>query len=82
VWFRYEKYREEFSWRDVIIAIDETPIGTFVEIEGGGGGITAAAAALGRTPNDYLLDSYRGLFVQHCRALGLPIGDMLFDRPL
>ena len=63
-WFRYEKYREEFSAHDVVIAIDETPVGTFVEIEGGEAAIHQTAAALGRTPDDYITDSYRFLFLQ------------------
>jgi adenylate cyclase, class 2 len=79
VWFRYQKYREEFVLEDVIVAVDETPLGTFVEIEGGDRGIAEMADALGRTPRDYLLDSYRGLFVQHCEQRGVPITDMLFD---
>jgi adenylate cyclase, class 2 len=79
VWFRYQKYREEFVLDDVIVAVDETPVGTFVEIEGGDRGIAEMAIALGRKPSDYLLDSYRALFCQHCRALGVPVTDMLFD---
>ena len=79
VWFRYQKYREEFVLDDVIVAVDETPVGTFVEIEGGDRGIADMAIALGHNPSDYLLDSYRGLFCQHCRQLGVPITDMLFD---
>ena len=80
VWFRYQKYRQEYSLGDVIIAVDETPVGVFVEIEGGEQGITDAARVLGRTPQDYLLDSYRGLFMEHRRAHGLPATDMLFDE--
>ena len=79
-WFRYQKYREEFVLDDVIVAIDETPLGTFVEIEGGDRGITEMAEALGRSPSDYLLDSYRSLFCEHCRQRGVPITDMLFDE--
>lgn len=80
VWFRYQKYREEFAMEDVIVAVDETPVGVFVEIEGGAQGIADMAEALGRTPGDYLLDSYRGLFCEYCRERGLPVSDMLFDE--
>lgn len=80
VWFRYQKYREEFGALDAIIALDETPIGTFVEIEGSEKAITELAAALGRSERDYLLDSYRGLYVQHCTAAGRTVGDMVFEE--
>ena len=79
VWFRYQKYREEFVHEDVIVALDETPVGTFVEIEGSEEGIHQMAAALERQPNDYVLDSYRGLFVKHCQRQGVPVTDMLFE---
>jgi adenylate cyclase class 2 len=81
VWFRYEKYREEFSHEDVIVAVDETPVGVFVEIEGTENGIMAMADALGRTPDDYVLDSYRGLFLKYREEFGLTGTDMVFDRP-
>jgi adenylate cyclase, class 2 len=79
VWFRYEKYREEFSHEDVIVAIDETPVGVFIEIEGSEGGIDAMAAALGRSPADYIVDSYRSLFLRHRETFGLTCPDMMFD---
>src|SRR5262245_37588746 len=80
VWFRYEKYREEFVLDDVIVAIDETPVGTFVEVEGGDEGIAGMALALGRSPSDYLTDSYRRLYLFDCDARGVPPGDMLFEE--
>ncbi len=80
VWFRYEKYREEYAAEDVTIAIDETPVGTFVEIEGGEDAIVAMAQALGRTPADFILDSYRGLFIQRRDACGLTGNDMVFSQ--
>ncbi len=78
VWFRYHKYREEFAAEDAIIAIDETPIGTFIEIEGGEQAILAMTAALGRSPEDFLLDSYRSLFLQYREEHRLEVSDMLF----
>lgn len=78
--FRYEKYREEYEAEGVIIAIDETPVGTFVEIEGDEAGIMRMTALLGRTPADFILDSYRQLFLARRAEYGLQ-DDMLFPRP-
>ena len=79
VWFRYQKYREEFSHDDVTVAIDETPVGVFVELEGSEHGITATAQALGVRPADYVRDSYRGLFLQLRDTYGLTGPAMVFD---
>lgn len=44
--FRYEKRREEWELAECVIALDETPIGTFVEVEGDPPSIRRAVAAL------------------------------------
>ena len=80
VWFRYEKFREEFSATEVTIALDETPIGTYVEIEGGEHGILAMTDAMGKSPSDFVLDSYRGLFVRYRDEHRLTGSDMVFDE--
>jgi adenylate cyclase class 2 len=71
--FRYQKYRETFTWKDVEIVVDETPVGTFLEIEGTEAAIHEAAGALGFQAADYLTDSYSSLYV----ASG-GTGDMVF----
>ena len=78
VWFRYEKYREEFTAPGVVIAIDETPVGTFVEIEGDENAIITMSHALGRSEADFIRLSYRTLFVQEREAAGLEGPDMVF----
>ena len=80
VWFRYQKYREEFAHEDVIVAVDETPVGIFVEIEGSESGIATMAGALGQKECDYIKDSYRGLFLRHREAFGIVGPDMVFDE--
>lgn len=82
VWFRYEKYREEFHVEDVIIAIDETPVGVYLELEGAEDRIGDLAARLGRTPADYITASYRDLFLEHRDAIGLAGNDMVFAAEL
>ena len=70
VWFRYQKYREEFECDGTIVAIDETPCGVFVELEGTEAGVTRLAQALGRTPGDYITASYRRVWETDCAARG------------
>ena len=76
--FRYEKYREEFKHGDVMVAIDETPIGTFVELEGSAQGIEALTVQLGRTASDYVTETYYELFIQTGTADAIASSDMVF----
>jgi adenylate cyclase, class 2 len=60
--FRYEKRREEFRWRDCVVALDETPIGSFVEIEGEAGAIGEVVKDLGLDADNAARSSYAGLY--------------------
>jgi adenylate cyclase class 2 len=84
-WFRYEKYRTTFrlpaasSWaKGLLIELDETPIGTFVELEGPPAAIDRASVELGHSRRDFILKSYLALYVEECRRLGQEPRDMLF----
>jgi adenylate cyclase class 2 len=79
---RYEKDRERWGLDDMIVCLDHTPMGDFVEIEGPAGGLTAAAAAIGLDPTNAVRHSYLGLWAEHRRQrpeLHLP-ADMVFDE--
>ncbi len=77
--WRYQKHRQLHRLGGVEIALDETPIGVFLELEGPCEAIDAAAAALGFTPGDYITSTYRALFEEHA---GSPEpGDMVFGAP-
>jgi adenylate cyclase, class 2 len=77
--FTYEKYREEFVVPGAVVAIDETPIGTFVEIEGEAQAIQDCATRLGKSADDYVTASYRSLHVAATPSGQVP-GDMTFPR--
>ena len=77
--FRYQKYRQEFTQGGAILAIDETPVGTYLEIEGDADRISKIAAAMGRTQADYVVDSYRDIFLRDREARGLSATDMVFE---
>ena len=81
--FRYEKYRTTYRLPRVggiKIDLDETPIGTFLELEGSPAGIDRAAAILGYSLSEYILQSYGALYIRDCRKRGLEPKDMLFSR--
>ena len=84
-WFRYEKYRTayrfpaRFKWaKGLVIDFDETPIGTFVELEGPGPAIDQAASELGYDSGDYVLKNYLVLYLDDCRRRNLQPSHMLF----
>lgn len=84
-WFRYEKFRTTFrlpatkAWaRGLLIELDETPIGTFIELEGPASAIDRAAAELGYSRRDYVLKNYLTLYIEECRRRGEQPVHMLF----
>jgi adenylate cyclase, class 2 len=79
--FRYQKFREEYALEGLVVAIDETPVGTFVELEGDEAAIARVAQQLGRGQADYVLASYRSLFLEFRQTHGGHGADMVFDTP-
>ncbi len=86
-WFRYEKYRTTFQlpaktlWaKGLLIEMDETPVGMFVELEGPADAIDKAAELLGFTQKDYVLKNYLTLYIEDCRHRGEQPSDMVFRK--
>jgi adenylate cyclase, class 2 len=86
-WFCYEKYRTTFRlprsrpWaKDLLIELDETPVGTFLELEAPPEAIDRAAQELGFSKRDYVLKNYLTLYIEDCRRRGLQPRDMLFVK--
>jgi adenylate cyclase, class 2 len=84
-WFRYEKYRTTYKlgkahgWaQGLLIELDETPVGTFIELEGPGEAIDRAAQELGFTKREYITKSYLAVYVEECRRRGEEPRNMLF----
>jgi len=61
--FRYEKFRAEWTDGKGQVVVDETPIGSFCEIEGAPGWIDATAKKLGVDAADYITKNYATLFL-------------------
>ena len=88
VWFRYQKYREEYTIAvsqgpipELKVTLDVTPIGDYAELEGSEQGIREVAAKLGLSESQFLRDSYHALFTQYCMERGEDPGHMVFCEP-
>jgi adenylate cyclase class 2 len=77
-WWRYQKWRQKFSFQGADVVEDELPWGAYLEIEGDPESIDRAAAALGYGPQDYETASYREIHERRCRAAGVAVGDLVF----
>ena len=79
--FRYEKYRTEFarSGEPGKVMVDETPIGSFLELEGPPDWIDATALELGFSTAQYVTASYGSLYRRYCEAHRLTPANMVFD---
>ena len=80
--FRYEKIRTAFrdQTKGAVVCLDVTPIGAFLELEGPRRWIDRTARALGYEPADYITSSYGALYLDSCRARGIPPANMLFRQ--
>jgi len=76
--FRYEKYRSAFRLGSLHVDLDETPAGTFLELEGRPAEIDRAARALGYTQRDYIQATYWDIYAADCRRRGRIPKNMLF----
>jgi adenylate cyclase, class 2 len=85
--FHYEKHRTTFRmpeaarWaKGLLIEVDETPIGNFVELEGPSKAIDRAAKLLGFSKDQYVLTNYLRLYAEECHRHGEKVGDMVFRK--
>jgi adenylate cyclase, class 2 len=76
--FHYEKYRTRFRLRGLHLDLDETPIGTFLELEGHPATIDRVASALGYAPASFIRSTYWDVYAADCRRRGRPIKNMVF----
>jgi adenylate cyclase class 2 len=78
---RYQKYRDTWELGPVQVMIDDTPAGTFVEIEGEPDDVTRGVERLGIAASDLLEDSYPTLFFRILAERGDGSREMVFPPP-
>jgi adenylate cyclase class 2 len=78
--FHYEKFRTEWASADTPghLVLDETPIGTWAELEGDPAWIDSVLDQLGVTPEDSTTLSYGRIFLNWKAETGSPADNMTF----
>jgi adenylate cyclase class 2 len=77
--FRYEKFRAQWTDGKGHVVVDETPIGNFGEVEGPSRWIDATAKALGISSDQYITQTYAGLFFEWREQTGSRAQEMTFQ---
>jgi adenylate cyclase class 2 len=81
--FTYEKFRTEWSHPSepsAHLVLDETPIGTYAELEGPTDWIDRTVNQLGIDPSTCLTDSYGKLFLDWKQRTGSPADNLTFSE--
>ncbi|MFY9530238.1 MAG: class IV adenylate cyclase [Candidatus Acidiferrales bacterium] len=81
--FRYEKFRTTYrlpGLKNLVVVLDETPIGPFLELEGPKSAIDQAARRVGYALRDYNPMTYWSLYHDECRRRGVRPRNMVFTR--
>lgn len=76
--FRYQKRREIYQLVNVLILLDETPIGNFIEIEGEKEGIERILPMLKLDIKEGTSKNYMELYSDYCKKKGIKSKDMVF----
>jgi adenylate cyclase class 2 len=75
--FRYQKFRTEYRKASVLIALDETPIGDYLEVEGSRREIVRISHRLGFQQSEFISKSYHELFLAYRRLHRLSSKNMI-----
>jgi len=78
--FRYEKYRTEWAAGAGHVFLDETPIGTYAELEGPPEWIESMREQLGVRPEQCTTESYGMLFLDWKGRMHSPAENLTFDE--
>lgn len=76
--FRYQKYRTVYRCGPALIALDETPIGNYIEVEGSPAGIERISGRLRFARGEFITATYHDLFMLYRRAHHIRSKHMMF----